>query len=254
MKKFLLVFSSVAMSLMLFTGCGGTSANQENQKLTVGTNPEFPPFEYINETGNIDGFDFALMNEIGSRINKDIVFKSMEFKSLVGALETGSIDAIIAGMTVTEERLLSVDFSDEYYQATQCIIVSQDNTEITQLSDLSEKTVAVQEGTTGDFIASGDDDLVIDAKVKRFKKGADAIMDLKSGSSDAVLIDSNPAKEFVAANPDDLKFVEDKTSEESYAIAVKKGDTELLDEINAALKEIKTDGTFDALIDEYISE
>lgn len=259
MKKLSKIFLGLIASAMIFTGCTDSGTAPDNnadtpaEKLIVGTNPEFPPFEYVESDGSIGGFDFALMNEIGNRIGREVEFKSMEFKSLIGAMEAGTIDAAIAGMTVTDERKQSVDFSDTYYQANQYIVVKKDST-VKSLSDLNGKKIAVQEGTTGDFIASGDGDLVKDAEVKRFKKGVDAIMDLKNGSVDAVVIDSNPAQEFVKANSDELMCIEDKSSEEFYAIALKKGDTELLEAVNKALKEIKEDGTFDKLIAEYITQ
>ncbi|MDO4175315.1 MAG: ABC transporter permease subunit [Eubacteriales bacterium] len=224
--------------------------------ITVGTNAEFPPFEYMNDNGEPDGFDIAIIKAIGEAEGFDVNITNMEFKSLIASLSTGSLDAVIAGMTVTEERQQSVDFSDSYYTATQCIVVPQDS-DITSLADLNGKKVAVQEGTTGDILCTPAEDNVItdeNTEVQRFKKGTDAVVALNNGGVDAVVIDKNPAENFVKNNQDKLKLIEDDTSTEEYAIAVGKGNTELLEKINSGLATIKEDGTFDALVEEYIND
>lgn len=227
--------------------------------ITVGTNAEFPPFEYINDNGEPDGFDMAIIKAIGEVEGFDVEITNMEFKSLVASLATGSLDAVIAGMTVTEERKQSVDFSDSYYTAVQCIVIrKEDADEITCLADLNGKKVAVQEGTTGDILCTPgeDNDVITDENttVQRFKKGTDAIVSLNNGGVDAVVIDQNPAENFVANNADTLTLMEDDTSTEEYAIAVQKGDTELLEKINDGLAKIKENGTFDKLVEEYIND
>lgn len=240
-----------------YIGGSYTEPVESKGTLTVGTNAEFPPFEYINDDGEIDGFDVALIKAIGKRAGYDVKMVNMEFKSLIGSIQTGGLDASIAGMTVTEERKLSVNFTDSYYEAVQYIIVRKDS-DITQLSDLNGKKIAVQEGTTGDILVTpGEDNTVITdtaTEVKRFKKGTDAVLDLKNGAVDAVVIDANPAQEFVKANPDDLKCIPDDTSIEYYAIAINKEKTDILADLNKALQEIKEDGTYDELVDTYINQ
>ena len=248
---------SICMALAILLGCslttlGKTSAQAAEDKrpvLNVGTNAEFPPFEYMNDDGVPDGFDIAVIKAIGEEEGFDVQITNMEFKSLIASLSTGSLDAVIAGMTVTPERQQSVDFSDSYYTATQSIIVTKDS-DIKSADDLVGKTVAVQEGTTGDLICSE----IEDCTVKRFKKGADAVMTLKNGAVDAVMIDDNPAKQFVTQDPDTLTAFADTTSTEEYAIAVQKGDKELLDKINDGLQKIRDNGTFDALVAQYIGD
>jgi ABC-type amino acid transport substrate-binding protein len=140
---------------------------QAAEVITVGTNAEFPPFEYIGDDGTPDGFDIAVIRAIGEAEGFEVKISNMEFKSLIASLSTGSLDAVIAGMTVTDERKQSVDFSDSYYTAVQCIVVPIDS-DITQLSDLNGKKIAVQEGTTGDLLCTPgeDNDVITDERVR----------------------------------------------------------------------------------------
>lgn len=256
-KRFRLVLSLLVLCLLFsLTGCGKSESTTGNKKLLIGTNAEFPPFEYINNDGVEDGFDIALIKAIGKEMGYDVEIKNMEFKSLIASISTGGLDGAIAGMTVTDERKQSVDFSDAYYTATQYIIVAKDS-KITKLADLNGKSIAVQEGTTGDFLSTpGEDNEVItdeSTNVKRFKKGTDAVLELKNNSVDAVVIDANPAQEFVKANKDTLKCLVEDTSTEEYAIAVKKGNTELLKDLNEGMARVKKNGTFDKLVETYIN-
>lgn len=259
MKKirFLLISFMLLISVFMFGCSSNSSISGNNKKIVVGTNAEFEPFEYINEKGEIDGFDPAVMKAIGKSIGYDVEFKNMEFKSLTAALKTGSLDAVIAGMTVTDERKESVDFSYTYYNATQCIII-QKGSSVSSIEDLNGKEIAVQEGTTGDILVtpSENNERITNANtnVKRFKKGSDAVLELKNGGVDAVVIDKSPAKKYVSLNSDSLELIEDEESTESYAIAVAKGNKELLDDINKGLEEIKENGEFDKLVDEYINK
>ena len=214
MKKFLTVaLAGVLAASMLFTGCSKKEESKVPDKLIVGTNAEFPPFEYMNDKKQPDGFDIAMIKEIGKRMDKKVEIQNMEFKSLIGAMESNSINTIIAGMTKTKERQKSVDFSDSYYTSNQAIILKKDS-KIKKLSQLEGKKVGVQEGTTGDIIASGEkfgekNKVIVKTDVKRYKKGVDAVMDLKNGAIDAVVIDEKPAQEFVKNNAKKLKLVVD---------------------------------------------
>ncbi len=253
-KKLLLLLTIFSL---LICGCNGKSNSDSKNKKTlrVGTNAEFAPFEYINDDGECDGFDIGLIKAILSEAGYDCEVVNMEFKSLIGSLTTGGIDVTIAGMTITDERKQSVDFSTPYYTATQCIIVPI-GSDITSLDDLNGKKVAVQEGTTGDLIVTPSDtnEIITDKNtvVKQFKKASDATVELLNGGVDAVVIDSSPAKKIVAANESKLTCFND-TSEEEYAIAVAKGNSELLDAINKGLETVKENGTYDELVDKYIN-
>lgn len=236
-------------------GCAN-QADGEKKIIKVGTNAEFPPFEYINDEGEVDGFDMAIMRAIGEEMGYEIEIVNMEFKSLAASLKTGALDAVAAGMTVTEERKQTVDFSNSYYGAVQSIVFRKDHA-VSSLAELNGKRIAVQEGTTGDILVTPaeDNEVITDSstEVKRFKKGADAIVELKNGGVDAVVIDSSPAHSFVAANQEDLTYLDLTDTEEFYAIAVGKGNQELLDDINEGLEIIQNNGVFDQIVDEYIN-
>jgi len=174
------------------------------QTLTMGTNAEFPPFEFVADNnagivGQFDGVDVALAKRIADEYGYELVIENMAFDALIMALESGRIDFIAAGMTATDERRKTVDFTETYYKAVQYIIVRGDNTDIRSVNDLNGKIVGVQQGTTGDFIVS--DDLYPDG-VMRYSRGIDAVLDLKSNKIDAIVIDSMPATVFVNTNPD----------------------------------------------------
>lgn len=215
-------------------------------KLTMATNASFPPYEYYdNET--IVGIDAEVAALIAQKLGVELEIKDMEFGSIIGAVQTGAVDMGMAGMTVTEDRLKTVDFSDSYATAVQVIIV-KDGSEIASADDLKGKKVGVQENTTGDIYAS--DDLGEDS-VKRYNKGNDAVAALVSGVVDAVIIDNEPAKSFVAAN-EGLKILDTSYADEQYAIAVSKDNAGLTAAINNALSELKADGTLDSIVNKYI--
>lgn len=217
--------------------------------LTVGTNAEFPPFEYVNDNGEADGFDVALIKAIGEKLGVTVEVENMEFASLISSIGS-KIDVAIAGMTVTEERKETVDFSDSYYDAVQYVVLPADS-EITAAEDLENKAIGVQLGTTGDFIASD----IAGTTVSQYNKAVDAVNDLINGRVDCVIIDKNPALVFenkfegqvVAVDGAQFGF-----ESEQYAIAMPKGDAALVEQINGALEAIKADGTFDELVKTYI--
>lgn len=249
MKKFLAMLLAVVMCVACMTACGGKEAASTGDVLVVGTNAEFPPFEYIGDDGNPDGFDVALIKEIGKKLGMEVKIENMEFGSLVAAIGS-KIDASIAGMTITEERLQSVDFSDPYYDAYQYVIVPIDSN-IATFDDLKNKNIGCQLGTTGFNIADED---IEGATATGYNKGVDAVNDLINGRVDLVIIDKNPAMVFGEKFSDKVKVLDGAQfgfEMEQYAIALPKG-SELVGKVNDALKELKADGTFDALVSKYI--
>ena len=202
MKKFLTVaLAGVLAASMLFTGCSKKEESKVPDKLIVGTNAEFPPFEYMNDKKQPDGFDIAMIKEIGKRMDKKVEIQNMEFKSLIGAMESDSINAIIAGMTKTEKREKAVDFSDSYYTTNQAIILKKDS-KITKLAQLDGKKIGVQQGTTGQYYVEGSEEWDfpgLPAKCVTYKSGSLAVQDMLNGNINYVIIDAAPASAITTA-------------------------------------------------------
>lgn len=247
MKKMIAIAaaSAVAATMML-----GTAVYADGDTITFGTNPEFPPFEYVTTKGVIgeyDGIDMAIAAKIGEYLDCEVTMENYEFQSLLVALQNDQIDAVIAGMTVTDERKESVDFSTPYYTATQVMIVPEDS-KIEKATDMEGKTIAVIEGYTGQTCVEE-----LGYEFESFKKGTDALLELMNGKCDVVVIDSATAENYMADN-EGLKVVEDEEAfaSEEYAIAVAKGNDELLDKINEAIDTMLEDGTISEIAAEYM--
>lgn len=266
MKKGLMKIVALAAASVLavtaLAGCGTSEEKKENvagtteekKELIMGTNAAFPPFEFTTSQGLVDefdGIDVAIAKKIAESDGKTLKIEDMKFEGLIAAVSTGKVDMAVAGMTVTEERKQSVDFSDTYFVASQVMVVAADNTDITKAEDLkNNKTVGVVMGYTGDTIVT--DNLKIDEnKITRANRGLDIVQDVKNGKLDAVVIDSATGKALAEKNG--LKVVEDAAAfeTEEYAIAVKKGNKELLDRINSTLAEMKAKGEIDKLAVQY---
>ena len=216
-------------------------------KLVMATNAEFPPYEF-HDGDSIVGIDAEIAKAIADELGMELEIEDIAFDSIIPEIVSGKADMGLAGMTVTEDRMQSVDFSDTYAKASQKIIVTEDS-EIASPDDLKGVIVGVQLGTTGDIYVS---DLEADGTtVERYNKGFEAVQALSQGKIDAVVIDGEPAKTFVAET-EGLKILDESFTDEEYAIAVKKGNTELLEKINGALKTLKDNGTLDEIVAKYI--
>ena len=216
-------------------------------KLTMSTNAAFPPYESTDDNGNFVGIDIDVAAAIAEKLGLELQIDDMDFDAALLAAQNGKSDLVMAGVTVTEDRQLVMDFSDSYATGIQSIIVKEDS-DIATPDDLADKMIGTQRGTTG-YIYCSDD--FGDEHVTPYDDGLTAVQALVNGQVDAVVIDNAPAKEFVAANPG-LKILDTSYAEEDYAIGVAKGNTAMLDAINTALEELKNDGTLQAIVDKYI--
>lgn len=244
MKKLIAVLLTVCMLL-------GTAAALA-ETLVMATNAAFPPYEMV-ENGVVVGIDAEIAAKIAEKLGMELEIVDMDFDAIIPAVVSGKANIGMAGMTVTDERLKTVNFSDSYATGIQAVIVKSDS-EIKSVDDLLAEgatyVAGVQEATTGDIYCTGD---LGEDRVKRYKKGADAVEALKTGKVDCVVIDNEPAKAFVAANEDaGLVILDTSYAVEDYAIAVAPENTELLEKINAALKELTEDGTIAEIIAKYI--
>ena len=245
MKKFLALTLAVMFVLTAFAGCGGKSSGG-NGKLVMATNASFPPYEY-KEGDAIVGIDAEIAAEIAKKLDMELEIVDTEFDSIIGGVQSSKFSMGMAGMTVNEERLQSVNFSETYAKGVQVIIVKEDSA-ITGPDDLGDKMIGVQQSTTGHIYASDD---YGEDHVTPYKTGNDAVQALVAGKVDAVIIDNEPAKSYVESNRG-LKILDTTYAVEDYAICVAKENTDLLEKINAALAELKADGTVDSIVSKYI--
>ncbi len=253
MKNKLLKMVAVAMVACVgfsIASCGkkekGLTINEG--KLIMATNAAFAPYEYY-DGDTIVGIDAEIAAEVASRLNLKLEIQDVAFDSIIAGVQSGKYDIGCAGMTITDERLQSVNFTTPYATGIQSIIVKE-GSEITDIDTLidGDYIVGVQQGTTGDLYMSDD---IGDDRIDRYNNGADAILALNNGNVDAVVIDNQPALALVEAN-EGLIILETPYTEEEYAMAVNKDNTELLNEINRVLAEMEADGTIDAIIEKYI--
>ncbi len=260
MKKLTKIISLVSALLIaaLCSGCG-TNANT----LIVATNAEFEPFEYLDKSGNATGFDIDLIKAVAEKMGYDDVrIDNMEFDGVVDAVEQGSCDVAVSGLTINEKRKKSVDFSEPYYSgAAQILIVAKDDTHYTGTTkeeldeQLKNQTIGVCSGFTGQSYAQGDEEwgfkAIEGADVKIYDNLSNAIDDLKNGTINSIIMDNKAAEEAAAQNSDAIKTIDIALTVEQYGIAVKKGDEEMLKKVNDALKELEEDGTIDNLLEQY---
>nr|WP_320125318.1 basic amino acid ABC transporter substrate-binding protein [uncultured Shewanella sp.] len=243
MKKSMLLGGLTLTATLLLAGCG-----KSDDVLVVGTNAAFPPFEYVGgQSGDeIKGFDIDLAKQIAKDAGKTLKVENMKFDSLIVALNTGKIDFIASGMTITAERQANVNFSDPYYEATQVVLVNKDNDNIHTLEDIKGKHFAVQLGTTADIMSKK-----YTQNITAFNTGFEAIMELKNAKVDLVLFDSEPAANYLAKNPE-LKMIKLDFPAEFYGFAVSKEQPELLASINKTLANMKADGQYQTLVSAHI--
>ena len=276
MKKTLSIALIAAMALGL-AACGSSSSSSstesnvesttestvassgdfttvEEGELHMATNAAFPPYEMTTDDGGFEGIDVEVAGKIAEKLGLTLVVDDMDFSSVITSVQSGKEDIAMAGLTVTDERKENVDFTDSYAEGIQVVIVPEDS-DITSVDDLSnDKMIGCQEGTTGYIYCSdtvenggyGEDHVIA------YTNGATAIQALLSGKVDAVVIDNEPAKEFVAQNAG-LKILDTEFVSEQYAIGVSKDNPELLNAVNNALKELQDDGTVQKIVDSYIS-
>ncbi|MBQ6471541.1 MAG: basic amino acid ABC transporter substrate-binding protein [Victivallales bacterium] len=255
-SKWTTILAAVCGSALLFTGCGQENAEKPakpetaaKNQLVMATNAEFPPYEYIDADGKFAGMDIDIMNAVCRELGCTLKVENMKFDSVIPSVNAGKADIGVAGMSVTEDRKKNVDFTQTYATACQVIIV-QANSPIKDADGLVGRKVGVQQGTTGDTLACD----IKDVKLQRFTKGAEAVLALIQNKIDAVIIDNQPAKKFVQANEGKVIVLEKPLSDEAYAMAVKKGNTKLLDKVNAALDALKKSGELDAIASKYLAQ
>ena len=243
-KILCLVLAVLSLSLC-FVACG----NDEGKVLKMATNAYFQPYEYYDANNQIVGIDAEIAAAICEYLGYELEIIDMEFDSIITSIQEGSCDFGMAGMTVSPDRLVDVDFTSSYATGVQVVIVKEGSA-ITSVDDLTDADykIGVQLGTTGDIYAT--DDYGAD-RVVSYNNGNSAVLALIGGSVDCVILDNEPAKKLVEANPG-LKILDTSYADEDYAICVQKGNSELLEDLNRALDALTKDGTIDAIVNKYI--
>ena len=232
----------------------GSFTTVEAGKLHMSTNAEFPPYEMLDDAGNPIGIDVEVAAAIANKLGLELVVDDMSFDAALLAVQNGQSDIAMAGITVSEDRLAKMDFTDSYATGVQVVIVKE-GSDVT-MDNLGEKMIGTQMGTTGYIYASDtpDNGGYGEDHVIGYETGAVAVQALVSGQVDAVIIDNLPAQSYVEANAAaGLTILEGTWVEEDYAIALQKGNTELMAAVNGALNELKADGTFQGIVDKYIT-
>ena len=280
MKKVFALALTVLMVMAMFAGCGSSNTTKtttateapaataaettaaettaaataaselktvEAGKLIMSTNAAFPPYEMVADDGSFEGIDVEVAGAIAGKLGLELVVDDMDFDAALLAVQQNKSDIVMAGVTVTEDRQLIMNFSDSYATGVQVVIVKE-GSDVT-LDNLGEKMIGTQRGTTGYIYTSGD---YGDDHVTAYDNGASAVQALLNGQVDCVVIDSAPAEAFVAANAG-LTILDTEYVTENYAIGVNKDNTALLDAINQALAELTADGTVQAIVDKYIT-
>ena len=270
-RRSFLAAAAVSVAALAMTACGGSASSAassvassaasseavssaaaelttvETGKLTMATNATFPPYEMTTDSGEIEGIDVDTAKAIAEKLGLELQIDDMDFDAALLSVQQGKADIVMAGVTVTDERKAVMDFSDSYATGIQSIIVPN-GSDIASPDDLAGKKIGTQRGTTGYIYCSDDfgDDAVV-----AYDNGLTAVQALNNGQVDAVVIDNAPATEYVAANPG-LVILDTSYAEEDYAIGMAKGSA-LEDAVNAALEELKADGTLQSIVDKYIT-
>lgn len=265
MKKLTKVLMALMMAFVLVS-CGNSqnAENTENteegqaggEKLIVGLEAGFAPYEYIGDGGEVVGIDIDISKKIAEKMGKELEIKEMDFDGALLAVQSGKVDMVASGVSVTEEREKQMDFSERYVDSTEVVVVNAANPAVDAPTweALNDKIVAVQQGNIADIQVSNPENTT-PKEIKRYTKFVQATEDLKNGKVDCIVMDQLPAEELVAANSEDLKILEgEPLFVDQYAIAVQKGNTELLEQINAVINELKESGELDKIMESHASK
>ena len=234
MKKKIIGLLSVTilLSALLLAGC-----SKKKDTIIVGTEAGFAPYEYM-KGNDVVGIDMDIAQEIADYLGKELEIRNMDFKGALLAVQNGTVDFVAAGVSVDEERALVMDFSVDYVNSTEVVVVNKDNPTVASIDDLNDKIVGVQQGNIADFWV---EENIAAKEVKSYTKFSQAAEDLKNSRIDCIVMDQYPAEEMVATNSE-LVILDGVLFEDKYAIAVQKGNKELLDDINTVIEKLIEDG------------
>ena len=258
-KKLLSILIVTALAATLFAGCkkeentntteDNKASESEDNTLIVGTEAGFAPYEYM-EGDKVVGIDMDIAQAIADSMGKDLVIKNMDFDGALLAVQKGTIDFVAAGVSVDADRDKVMDFSTEYVDSTEVVVVNKANPMVASVDDLAGKIVGVQQGNIADFYV---EENIETKEIKRYTKFAQAAEDLKNGKIDCIVMDQYPAEELVTSNPE-LVILDGTLFQDKYAIAVNEGNTDLLNKINTVIQDLKDSGKMDEIIAKHTSK
>ncbi len=276
MKKLFSIITVMAMVTALLAGCGTKEAGNKgdsdsgsvtegakvtnspastdatgDNKLIVGTEAGFAPYEYL-EGDKVVGVDMDIAQAIADAMGKELEIKNMDFTGALMAVQNGTVDLVAAAVSVDEERKKVMDFSVDYVNSTEVVVVNKEKAAVAtaDAEGLKGKVIGVQQGNIADFYV---EDNVEAKEIKRYTKFGQAAEDLKNNRIDCIVMDRYPAEDLVKSNPE-LAILDGTLFEDKYAIAVKKGNTELLDQINVVIEDLKTNGKIEEFYSNHTSK
>lgn len=254
MKNWMKKLTVIATALVMVAGlasCGG-GGGDDATVYKAAMEPTFPPFDTTDEEGNIDGFDYDMLNAIAEDQGFEVEWSNMGFDGLIPAVKSGTADIIASGMWANDDRKEDVDFTDTYFDSGLVLAVKTDNNTIKGIEDLTpDMKIAAQIGTSSaDLVQKlAKEGKIAEAKI--YDKVNDAILDVKNGTVSGIINDKPVTLEYISKQPDAIKIVGETLNKEQYGMAVKKGNKELLDKLNTGLDNIIENGTFDELLEKW---
>ncbi len=249
----------VVLAATMITGCGnkdeaGIEGITKRGKMIVGLDDSFPPMGFRDENNEIVGFDIDLAREVGNHLGIEVEFKPVVWETIGMSLNNGDIDMIWNGYTISDARKKEASFSEPYLKNQQIIVVGP-GSDIKNKADLAGKTIAIQAGSTSQDALENDVDVFESLnEVRKFENNVDALLDLKVGRVEAVIVDSVVGRYYAAIHPEDYFVLEDSFKDEFYGIGMRKEDDTFVTAINKALKEMGEDGSAEEISNKWFGE
>lgn len=259
MKKILTMLVIVTMFAIVFTGCGnknkvGIEGIKDRGKMVVGLDDSFPPMGFRDENNQIVGFDIDLAKEVANLLGVEVEFKPVVWETISMSLNNNDIDMIWNGCTITDARKKEMDFSTPYLNNKQILVVAT-GSPIKGKADLTDKVIGIQLGSSSQEALEKDTTVMDSLKeVRKFENNVDALMDLKVGRVDAVIVDLVVGRYYISKHPGDYVVLEDSFQDEFYGIGMRKEDTTFINEVNNALKKLNEDGTAAKISEKWFDE
>ena len=261
MKMKIKLLMVAILSTAILTACGTATSTdnslkgiKEKKELIIGLDDNFPPMGFRDNSGEIVGFDIDMAKEVGKRMGVKVTFKPVEWDGIILSLNNKDIDAIWNGLTITDKRKEQIAFSKVYLQNKQIIIVNS-KSNVSKKSDLNDKIVGLQMGSSSETALASDSQLTSSLKeVKKYSNNTEALLDLNAGRIDAVIVDEVVGRYYASKKSDDYKVLDENLGVEDYGVGIRKTDTSLTEEINKLLEEMKSDGTANTISQKWFGK